>query len=180
MQTSLNLLPLLLVRPLGATIKMSLLIEFWLSSFRVWVHWSQHIRRSCLLKSAFPTHEYSSWGTGQTVAIAKELDLFDDFLVLNDRSVYGAAVSLIQNMSKILLFRPRWTFDLEIYSKLSSVLSLWTMSMNRVGFVSDTTKFRKYLQTHLIFFNRFRYVGDLYSSMFHECMPESCQQGTGR
>ncbi|MBE9527673.1 MAG: glycosyltransferase family 9 protein [Proteobacteria bacterium] len=124
------------------------------------------------LKKTNPEARILFWGTAPTVAMAKELNLFDDFVVLNDSTMLSAGLSILGNITRLLLFKPQWTFDLEIYSKLSSVLSLWTMSTNRVGFVSDTTKFRSYLHTHLIFFNRFRYVGDLYSSMFGECMPE--------
>jgi len=44
--------------------------------------------------------------------------------------------------------------DLEVYSRLTTVLSSLTCARNRIGFYLETAFWRKHLHTHLIFFNR--------------------------
>lgn len=123
------------------------------------------------LKKTRPEVRIVFWGTKQTTTLARELGVFSEIVELEDSSFTSAFFSLIKNLIRILRFRPQWAFDLEVYSKLSSVLCLWTLALNRVGFISDTTRFRKYLHTHLMYFNRFRYVGDLYDGMFSMVLP---------
>jgi len=118
-----------------------------------------------LLKNTFPATKFIFWGSKQTVSLARELNVFHSILELEESSYFASCLSLIRSLRVIWRFRPQWVFDLEIYSKLSSVLSLLTLGMNRVGFVSGTTRFRKHLHTHLYYFNKMHYVGDLYKSM---------------
>ncbi|MBI1912825.1 MAG: glycosyltransferase family 9 protein [Deltaproteobacteria bacterium] len=123
------------------------------------------------LKKNYPDASLAFWGTRHTASIAKEFGIFSKIVILDDRTLLRSAVSLIRDLPEIWSFRPTWAFDLEIYSKLSSLFCLWTVALNRVGFISDTTRFRKYLHTHLIYFNRFRYVGDLYHQIFLDTLP---------
>lgn len=45
--------------------------------------------------------------------------------------------------------------DLEVYSRLTTVISTLTCARNRVGFYIEAVFWRKSLYTHLIYFNRF-------------------------
>ncbi len=123
------------------------------------------------LEKNHPQAELFFWGTRQTSSIAREFGLFSRIIELDDSSFLRAFYSLLGNLAKIISIRPYWAFDLEMYSKLSSVFCLFTLAINRVGFISDTTRFRKYLHTHLIFFNRFHYVGELYNRMVLDTVP---------
>ncbi|MBE7414941.1 MAG: glycosyltransferase family 9 protein [Deltaproteobacteria bacterium] len=133
------------------------------------------------LKETYPGSQFIFWGTGQTNQLARELGIFSEILELDDRTLATSLYSLAKNLIRIWRFRPNWTFDLETYSKLSSVLCLLTAARNRAGFVSDTTRFRKRLHTHLVYFNRFRYAGELYFRMFSETvgLPEKTSSGGG-
>jgi len=117
------------------------------------------------LREAHPGARILFWGTCQTSCLAAELGVFSEIIELDDRTLLSSGYSLVKNLLRIWAFRPQWAFDLETYSKLSSVLCLLTLATNRVGFISETTGFRKYLHTHLVFFNRFQYAGDLYAGM---------------
>jgi ADP-heptose:LPS heptosyltransferase len=130
------------------------------------------------VKKRHPHAEIVFWGSKQTVALAKELNVFSSFIELQDESYLGALTSLIRNLISIWKYRPQWTFDLEVYSNLSSVLSLFTLSTNRVGFIKGSTRFRKHLYTHLHYFNTMQYLGDLYRSMLLEYGGREQEKGT--
>ncbi len=52
--------------------------------------------------------------------------------------------------------------DLEVYSKLTTVLALLTIARNRVGFYLSYVPFRRFLNTHNITFDQSAYLEDNY------------------
>lgn len=55
--------------------------------------------------------------------------------------------------------------DLEFHSKYSSVISALTLGRDRAGFAGITSRFRRGLYTHLVFWNPVRYVGKAYEQL---------------
>ena len=131
------------------------------------------------VKKSHPNAEIIFWGSKQTIALARELNVFSSFIELQDASYIGTFISLTRNLTSIWGYRPQWTFDLEVYSNLASVLGLFTLSINRVGLIEGSTRFRKHLYTHLHYFNTMHYLGDLYTSMFIEYGGPAQRKGTG-
>jgi ADP-heptose:LPS heptosyltransferase len=58
-----------------------------------------------------------------------------------------------------------WVVDLEVYSKLTATFSLLTFAANRFGFFLRPVFFRKFLNTHNVFFNQFTRLHDNYLQM---------------
>jgi ADP-heptose:LPS heptosyltransferase len=50
--------------------------------------------------------------------------------------------------------RPEVYFDLEIYSDYSTLFTLFTLSINRIGFYLRSSSFRMGIYTHMMFFNQ--------------------------
>ena len=55
--------------------------------------------------------------------------------------------------------------DLEFHSKYSSVISALSLGRDRAGFAGITSRFRRGLYTHLVFWNPVRYVGKAYGQL---------------
>ncbi len=95
------------------------------------------------------------------------LKLFDKVHVIKDSSYLQIAYTSIQVITSFW-FKRCWIIDLEVYSKLSSLLSLWTLAVNRFGFYFDEVNFRNNINTHNVFFDTESGVIENYHRMAKE------------
>ncbi|MFL5815442.1 MAG: glycosyltransferase family 9 protein [Bdellovibrionia bacterium] len=116
-------------------------------------------------KSRHPNCRVVFWGSAGTCALARLMPEFDEVIELNDRSIIRAFPSLLKSLICIWRQHPDWVFDLEVYSKLSSIFALLTLGRNRAGFALETVSLRRNLHTHLVFFNRHYYLGRAYLTL---------------
>ncbi len=93
------------------------------------------------------------------------MELFDDFLVIDDSSFGTLVKTGISAMLRCVSMRNMWVADLEVYSKLTTMFSLYTLARNRFGFSFRDVSFRDYLNTHNIYFNQFVVVEENYNAM---------------
>lgn len=114
------------------------------------------------LRQAHPASRIVFWGTPSTVAIAREMPEFDDYVTLNDGTLVASLRSLLANLATLRGLRIDWFFDLEVYSKLSSLLAWLTPARHRAGFAVSSVRQRQTLHTHVVTFNRYEYVGNAY------------------
>ncbi|HTR31370.1 MAG TPA: glycosyltransferase family 9 protein [Puia sp.] len=88
--------------------------------------------------------------------------LFDEIWPV-DTERPGATV---RGIARFLLhtwtWRRLWVIDLEVYSKLTTVLALLTLARNRFGFYLSYVPFRRFLNTHNITFDQSVYLEDNY------------------
>jgi ADP-heptose:LPS heptosyltransferase len=91
--------------------------------------------------------------TNAVKAFAEAIAVFDEVIVVDDRSLAGLLKTGTRAMRK--LFRVDTVIDLEVYSRLSTVLATMSCARNRVGFYLENTYWREHMATHLVFFNRF-------------------------
>ena len=113
------------------------------------------------IKKKYPHSSFEiicSASIGEGVA---SLHLFDKVHLISDSSFLRTIFSSIKVLSNFWLDRC-WVIDLEVYSKLSSLLSLWTIAINRFGFYFDAVPFRNNVNTHNIFFDTTSNVTDNY------------------
>src|SRR4051812_5779602 len=83
---------------------------------------------------------------------AELLGVFDEFRVIDDRSVLRIGASALKAFAKTL--RADCIVDLEVHSRLTTVFTTLTMARNRVSFWLEDIFWRKGLASHLVFFNR--------------------------
>ncbi len=117
------------------------------------------------LRRHYPHAHIMFWGTPSMVPLAREMPEFDEVLVLDDRTLLTALTSLTSTILRLWRKRVDWAFDLETYSRLSSVLITLSLARNRSGFALEQLRSRR-VHTHLVYFNRYSHVGEAYSRLF--------------
>jgi ADP-heptose:LPS heptosyltransferase len=81
------------------------------------------------------------------------LGLFHEIWTLEDKSLSKLLMQAPGLFRRIWQLPGLWTLDLEVYSRLSTLFSLYTFARNRFGFYLTDTRFRKNIHTHLVYFN---------------------------
>jgi|HubBroStandDraft_1064217.scaffolds.fasta_scaffold46693_2 ADP-heptose:LPS heptosyltransferase len=91
--------------------------------------------------------------------------LFDEICAINTEKLWLTSWGVIRFLLRTWRWRRLWVIDLEVYSKLTTVLALLTLARNRVGFYLSYVPFRRFLNTHNITFNQSVYLEDNYRYM---------------
>lgn len=117
------------------------------------------------LKNKYPTAKLTLIGTSGIEEGARLLNLFDHFLIINDTGFFKLIASSIKVILYCLRHRNKWCFDFEVYSRLTTLFSLYTFSHNRFGFEFEKVHFRNYLNTHNTYFNHFVPTEENYNAM---------------
>ena len=103
------------------------------------------------IRRAYPNVKMRLFTTKAVKAFAETLGVFDEILVLDDSSFSGMVASGLHCLRAC--FSSDTVIDLEVYSYLSTVISLLTLARNRLGYFFDETGFRQRLHTHRVFFH---------------------------
>jgi ADP-heptose:LPS heptosyltransferase len=85
--------------------------------------------------------------------LVQRLDEVDEVLCLDDRGVLRMLWTTISTVATLMRRRVDHYFDLEVYSSFTCLLSLFSMTQNRLGFYRFSNRFRKGIYTHLVYFN---------------------------
>ena len=123
------------------------------------------------LRKVYPQARVIFWGTPGLAALAREMPEFDEVLVLDDRNAVAALLSTVGALFTTWRRRIDWAFDLEVYSRLSSVLITLTCARNRAGFALEQLRARR-VNTHLVYFNRYQYIGEAYARLIGQMLPD--------
>ena len=91
------------------------------------------------------------------------LGIFDEIIVVRDSSILAMAADCLGAIRK--LFRCDAIVDLEIHSRLTTVFSLLTCAVNRIGFYTGMSFWRRGLSTHLLFCNLSNGIYDSYDQV---------------
>jgi ADP-heptose:LPS heptosyltransferase len=90
------------------------------------------------------------------------LSCVDEVLVLDDRRLLTMVVTTLRTIATLIRLRANLYFDLEVYSGFASLLALFAVTRNRLGFYRHSTAFKKGIYTHLVYFNSRMPVRQLY------------------
>jgi ADP-heptose:LPS heptosyltransferase len=82
---------------------------------------------------------------------AELMHIFDDIVLVRTRSLRQLVTSAASALSRT--WRADCIVDLEVHSKLSTVVCLLTCARNRVGFFMEQNRWQLGLGTHFLFFN---------------------------
>jgi ADP-heptose:LPS heptosyltransferase len=110
------------------------------------------------IKKKYPQYKLKIVTTPGVSPFAKSLGVFDEILVINDKSFFSLVCSSLLILKK--LFRTDTVIDYEVYSRLSTIFSLLTCARNRIGFYRESVEARRNFSTHIIYFNL--YYGSWY------------------
>ena len=94
--------------------------------------------------------------------LLSRLSSVDEIVAMDDRSMLSMAGTTLRTIATLIRLRADFYFDLEVYSGFASLLALWAMTRNRLGFYRHSTAFKKGIYTHLVYFNTRMPVRQLY------------------
>jgi ADP-heptose:LPS heptosyltransferase len=114
------------------------------------------------LKQQYPNAKVTFVTMRSNHELLSRLSCVDEILVLDDRSIPTMAVTTLQTIAALVQSRADLYFDLEVYSAFASLLALWAMTRNRLGFYRHSVAFKNGIYTHLVYFNSRMPVRQLY------------------
>lgn len=117
------------------------------------------------VKEKYPGARLILLGNTQVTEGIKLTELFDEYWTLNDKAFFQTLTGTIKFLYASWQKKQLWVCNLEVYSKLTSVFSLWTCARNRFDFFFNEVLFRKNLNTHPVYFNQFALVSENYNRM---------------
>jgi ADP-heptose:LPS heptosyltransferase len=85
--------------------------------------------------------------------LMNRLSCVDEVLLLDDRSIFSMASTTLRTIATLIQRRADLYFDLEVYSAFASLLALFAVTRNRIGFYRHSVAFKNGIYTHLVFFN---------------------------
>lgn len=115
------------------------------------------------IRNRYPHLPLSLITTRRIGPFAELLGIFERIHMVDDSSLTSLVWSGFRCLRRV--FHVDTVVDLEVYSRLSTVLSTVTCARNRIGFYLETVFWRRHLHTHLIFFNRFSGVYHFYDAI---------------
>jgi ADP-heptose:LPS heptosyltransferase len=104
------------------------------------------------IRGKFPPGKFFLVGTHAMTGFAEGFDWFDECWTIDDTSLIQLVISSVRTLWKIA-WRCDHLIDLEIYSRLTTVISVLTTVRNRIGFVDKVVFWRRGFYTHMTFFN---------------------------
>lgn len=117
------------------------------------------------LKKKYPNTQFILIGGKALKESAGLLQLFDKVWIIDDSGFFKMIKSAIAVVGKCFGLKNKWCFDFEVYSRLTTIFSLYTFSKNRFGFEFEKVNFRNYLNTHNTYFNQFIPSEENYNKM---------------
>ncbi len=117
------------------------------------------------IRRKYPKTRFTLLATRAVAPFGQMLNIFDEILIIDDRSPLLLIKSVMRILINCRFNRPDILIDLEVYSRLTSVFTFWTGARNRLGFYSNLAFLRKGLYTHLLFLNPFSGICNFYDAM---------------
>jgi ADP-heptose:LPS heptosyltransferase len=114
------------------------------------------------LKQQYPHAKLTFLTLRSSRELLERLTSVDEIIVLDDRNIFVMAVTTLRAVATIISRRADLYFDLEVYSAFASLLALWAVTRNRIGFYRKSDAFKKGIYTHLVYFNTRMPVRKLY------------------
>ncbi len=114
------------------------------------------------LKERYPDAKLVFVSLRSNQELLKRLSCVDEILLLDDRSLLAMGLSTLRTIAALISRGADLYLDLEVYSAFASLLALWAITRNRIGFYRHSTAFKKGIYTHLVYFNTRMPIRHLY------------------
>lgn len=116
------------------------------------------------IKQKYPDKKISILCSKGTFHFAKAFQVFDEVRVIDDQSLFGLFVSGLKNLWW-LRTKVDTTIDLEVHSRLTTVLTTLALIRNRIGLINQNSLWRKRIYTHAIYVNLVQSLYDSYEAV---------------
>ena len=117
------------------------------------------------IKKRYPEVKLYFFTTKAVKSFGETLGIFDEIITFDDEnfvSLMGSSVDVVFELWKLDTI-----IDLEVFSRLTAIVTFVSFARNRVGFYLEHIFWRKKIFSHLIFFNRLGAVFNYYERIGH-------------
>jgi ADP-heptose:LPS heptosyltransferase len=114
------------------------------------------------LKQKYPKALLIFITSKNNAALLERINLIDKRIYVSEKSFITIFASTLALIFRLWLLRPTLYFDLELYSYYASIVATLSLARNRIGFYRKSTRVKEGLFTHLVFFNTYMPVHQLY------------------
>lgn len=123
------------------------------------------------LKNKFPNAEITFLTTKSNEEIIRFFPFINNVIVVNDSSIFHSSLGILYCVFKLIRKRPELFIDLEIYSNISTLVGIGSLSKNRIGYYTKSESFNLGIYTHSLFFNTTKPISEVYFQivrLFHQ------------
>ncbi|HXD77423.1 MAG TPA: glycosyltransferase family 9 protein [Puia sp.] len=117
------------------------------------------------LRARFPQARLILLTDSNLAAGIEPFGAFDEIRAIDTGNLLATFAGVVRFLFRAWGWRRLWVIDLEVYSKLTTVLALLTLARNRIGFYLSYVPFRRFLNTHNVVFDQAAFLGDNYLKM---------------
>jgi len=117
------------------------------------------------IKEKYPDAKLILLANSSVISGIQPTGLFHEYWEYKDRSFLKVTGSTLKNILRSWRRKKLWVCNLEVYSKLTTIFSLWTYARNRFDFFFNEVSFRKNINTHPVYFNQFSLAHENYNRM---------------
>lgn len=107
----------------------------------------------CAIRKRYPKARIFYISTKSNKKILEKIQWIDSLILIDDSNIVKFIVSNTKALLFLIKIRPQVYLDLEIYSDYSTLFTLFSLSVNRIGFYLRSSSFRMGIYTHMMFFN---------------------------
>lgn len=117
------------------------------------------------MRKKYPETRFLLLTDPNIAAAITPFEVFDEVYTVKTDKPRSMVLTMMRFFFRSWTWHRLWVVDLEVYSKLTTVLALLTLACNRFGFFLPPVPFRKYLNTHNIPFDQHTFLGRNYQTM---------------
>ncbi len=114
------------------------------------------------LKLNFPEAKLIFLSTQSNKNILDKIPEIDQKILINDKSLLIFIQSFSSSLFRLLCNKPSVFIDLEVYSNISSLVSILCLSKNRLGFYINPTYYKRGIYTQMMYYNTRSPISDTY------------------
>lgn len=114
------------------------------------------------LREIYPNAEITFLSTKANLAFLTRIKVIDNIVTVDDSSILKLIGSLSRTIFVLIKKRPEVYIDLEIYSNFSTLVTLSSLSKNRIGFYLRSSSFKMGIYTHMMYYNTNLPISEVY------------------
>lgn len=105
------------------------------------------------IRRKYPNAKIIFVSTLSNKTLLEKIHWIDQVIIIDDGNLLKFIKTNVTALYSLIKLRPGVYFDLEIYSDYSTLFTLFSLSVNRVGFYLRSSTFNMGIYTHMMFFN---------------------------
>lgn len=114
------------------------------------------------LRTKFPNAKLIYISSNENLHILNQISLIDEIILIDDSSFIKLIKSVIPFIYKLYSRKIEIYIDLEVYSNFSTLITILSKSVNRMGYYLNSMHYRLGNYTHMMYFNSRSTISESY------------------